>query len=124
MQATMVDGQFQVPIEAVRKRFAAKFAGRMQQTIATLPQVIGDGPAPTEAVANAYRCLHEVCGIASTVGFQSTGQLAQSCDSLLIGPYRARRGLSAPDLAQLSERLETLRLSAQAEMQIMESSRF
>jgi hypothetical protein len=123
VQGAAVEGQFDARIEAVRRRFVASFANRMQRTAAALPQMIGDGTASAETVASAYRWLHEVCGIASTIGFQSTGQSARSCDALLIGPYRTQRGLSAAELAQLSERLESLRLAARAEMQIPESSR-
>jgi hypothetical protein len=122
VQGTAIEGQFEARIEVVRTRLVANFANRMQQTIASLPQMIGDGTAPAEAVANAYRWLHELCGIASTLGFQSTGRSARPCDALLIGPYRARRGLSAPELAQLNEHLESLRLAARAEMQIPDSS--
>jgi hypothetical protein len=120
VQATATDGQFEARIEAVRRRFAAKFADRMQQTIAALPGMIGDGSVPADIVAKAYHWLHEISGIAATIGFDSTGQSARSCDNLLIGPYRAQRGLSAAELAQLIDRLESLRRAAQAEIQILE----
>lgn len=120
VQAAATDGQFEARIEAVRKRFAAKFADRMQQTIAALPRMTGDGAVPADIVANAYHWLHEISGIAATIGFESTGQSARSCDNLLIGPYRAQRGLSAAELAQLTDRLDSLRRAAQAEIQILE----
>jgi hypothetical protein len=74
-------------------------------------------------VANAYRWFHDVSGIAPTVGFESTGQSARLCDAILVGPYRAQRGLSAVELALLTEGLESLRDSAQAETQAMELNR-
>ena len=123
VQAAANEGQFEARIEAVRKRFAAKFAARMQKTVANLPRMTGEGAAPADIVANAYHWLHEICGIASTIGFQSTGVSARSCDALLVGPYRAQRGLSAAELAQLTEALESLRLAAQAEMQILDFNR-
>jgi hypothetical protein len=123
VQAAANEGQFEARIEAVRKRFATKFVARMQQTVADLPRMTGEGAAPSDIVANAYHWLHEICGIASTIGFQSTGLSARSCDTLLVGPYRAQRGLSAAELAQLTERLESLRLTAQAELQIPDSNR-
>jgi len=116
VQAAANEGQFEARIEAVRRRFAAKFVTRMQRTVADLPRMTGEGAAPSDIVANAYHWLHEICGIASTVGFQSTGLSARSCDALLVGPYRAQRGLSEAELAQLTEALESLRLAAQAEM--------
>jgi hypothetical protein len=120
VQAAATDGQFEARIEAVRKRFVAKFADRMRRTIAALPGMTGDGAVPADIVANAYHWLHEISGIAATIGFESTGQSARSCDNLLIGPYRAQRGLSAAELAQLTDRLDSLRRAAQAEMQILE----
>jgi hypothetical protein len=123
VQAATNEGQFEARIEVIRNRFAAKFAVRMQQTDADLPRMTGEGAAPADIVANAYHWLHEICGIASTIGLQSTGLSARSCDTLLVGPYRAQRGLSAAELAQLAERLESLRLTAQAELQIPDSNR-
>jgi hypothetical protein len=114
VQAAATDGQFEARIEAVRKRFVAKFAGRMRQIIAALPGMTGDGAVPADIVANAYHWLHEISGIAAT------GLSARSCDNLLIAPYRAQRGLSAEELAQLTDRLDSLRRAAQAEMQILE----
>jgi hypothetical protein len=123
VQPTATDAQFETRIEAVRKRFAAKFVVRMQRTVADLSRMSGEGDASADIVANAYHWLHEICGIASTIGFVSTGLAARSCDALLVGPYRAQRGLSAAELAQLTERLESLRLTARAELQIQDSNR-
>jgi hypothetical protein len=123
VQAAATDGQFESRIDAVRKRFATKFVIRMQRTIADLSRMSGEGAAAADIVANAYHWLHEICGIASTLGFVSTALAARSCDALLVGPYRAQRGLSAAELAQLTERLESLRLTARAELQIQDSNR-
>jgi hypothetical protein len=123
VKAAANEGQFEARIEGIRKRFAAKFAVRMQQTVADLSRMSGEGAVPADIVANAYHWLHEICGIASTIGFQATGLSARSCDTLLVGPYRAQRGLSATELVQLAEGLESLRLTAQVELQIQDSNR-
>jgi hypothetical protein len=120
VRAAATNGQFELRIEAVRKRFAAKFANRMQRTIAARPGMTGDGVVPADIVANAYHWLHEISGIAATIGFESTGRSARSCDNFLIGPYRAQRGLSAAELVQLTDRLDSLRQAALAEMQVLE----
>jgi len=120
VQAAATDGQFEARIEAVRKRFAAKFADGMRQTIADLPGMTGDGAVPADIVAKAYHWLHQISGIAATIGLQSTGQSARACDILLAGPYRAQRGLSAAELAQLTSHLDSLRRAARAEMHILE----
>jgi hypothetical protein len=95
----------------------------MQGTIANLSRMPGEGAAPADTVANAYHWLHEICGIAATIGFDKTGLSARSCVTLLVGPYRAQRGLSAAELAQLTDLLQSLRLTAQAEMQFLDSNR-
>jgi hypothetical protein len=123
VQGAANERQFEARIEAVRKRFAAKFVARLQETAADLSRMTGGGAEPAGIVANAYRWLHEICGIASTIGFEKTGLSARSCDALLVGPYRAQRGLSAAELAQLTERLDQLRFTARAEMQFLDSSR-
>lgn len=123
VQGIANEAQFEARIDAVRKRFAAKFVVRMQKTVADLSRMTGEAAAPADIVANAYHWLHEICGIASTLGFGSTGLSARSCDTFLVGPYRAQRGLSAAELAQLTELLDSLRLAAQAEMQILDSNR-
>ena len=123
VQGAANERQFEARIDVARKRFAARFAARMQETAAELSRMTGDGAASADIVANAYRRLHEICGIASAIGFEATGRSARSCDTLLAGPYRAQRGLSAAELAQLTELLDSLRLAAQAEMQIPDSIR-
>ena len=123
VQGAANERRFETRIEAVRRRFAAKFIARMQVTAADLSRMTGEGSAPANIVASTYRWLHEVCGIASTIGFDATGRSARSCDTLLVGPCRARRGLSAEELAQLTELLDVLRRAAQAEMQILDSNR-
>ena len=110
------EAQFEVRIEGVRVRFAQKFAGRMQQTAAALPRMTEDESAAIDAVATAYRWLHEVGGIASTIGFAATGQSARSCEAILAGPCRDQRGLSAAEAVTLTEHLEALRLTAQTEL--------
>lgn len=122
-QGATNQGQFEARIAAVRKRFAAKFTAKMREVVADLPRMTGEGAAPAGIAANAYRWLREICGIAATIGFESMGRSARSCDALRVGPYRAQRGLSAAELAQLTERLDSLRLAARAETQILDSNR-
>jgi hypothetical protein len=122
-QGPAVEAQFEARIDGVRVRFALKLADRIQQTAAALPRMIENGSGAEDLVANAYRWFHDVSGIAPTVGFEATGQSARSCDAVLVGPYRAQRGLSAAELALLTEGLESLRDTAQAETQAMELNR-
>ncbi len=69
-------------------------------------------PESATAVALAYRQIHDISGIASTVGFTRTGLSAHSLGSLLIDPFRAQRGLTDDELAQLKSGLAALRTAA------------
>jgi hypothetical protein len=72
----------------------------------------GDGNDAVDAVAIAYRWFHDIAGIGQVVGFGATGLQAQVCAAILIGPFRARRGLSPDELALLTSGLESLRTIA------------
>jgi len=122
-QGAAAAAQFDARIDGVRVRFALRLADRIQQTGAALPRMIENASGAEEVVANAYRWLHDVCGVAPTLGFEATGQSARSCDAILVGPYRAQRGLSAAELALLTESFESLRGTAQAETQAIELNR-
>ena len=77
----------------------------------------GGGSEAIVAVADAYREFHDVCGIAPTIGFTATGQLARHCDAILVTPFRDQRALSESERAGLTEKIEALRTGALAEMQ-------
>ncbi|MGP9810394.1 hypothetical protein ACTZWT_02660 [Rhodopseudomonas sp. NSM] len=78
-----------------------------------MPSHLKDSAA---AVAQAYRHIHDICGVASTVGLATTGLAARSLDSLLIDPFRAQRGLTGDELAQLKVGLTALRTAALADI--------
>jgi HPt (histidine-containing phosphotransfer) domain-containing protein len=69
-----------------------------------------------DAVALAYREIHDICGVAATVGLTATGVAARSIDSLLINPFRAQRGLTGDELAQLKVGLTALWTAALADI--------
>jgi hypothetical protein len=123
-QGTPAEAQFAARIDGVRARFALKLADKIRQTAAALPRMIENGSGAEDVVANAYRWFHDVSGIAPTIGFEAAGRSARSCDAILVGPYRAQRGLSAAELTLLrTESLESLRDTAQAETRAMELNR-
>jgi hypothetical protein len=122
-QGTAAETQFEARIDGVRTRFASKLADNIQQTTAALPRMTENGSGAAAVVENAYRWFHDISGIASTIGFDATGQSARSCDAILAGPYRSQRGLSAAELVQLTESLEALRVTAQAEIHAMDLNR-
>ncbi len=114
---TLAETQFEERIAKVRVRFIAKLAETMRVTSADLPQFAGDSSAAVAAVAAAYRRFHDMAGISSTIGFETTGRAARTIDTLLIGPYRDQRGLQGDELAQLKDGLELLQIAALTEIQ-------
>jgi hypothetical protein len=114
-QSTAIEAQFAARIDGIRARFALKLANNIQQTDAALRQMAGDGSDAVDAVATAYRWLHDAVGVCATVGFEATGQLARLCGAVLVEPFRAQRGLSQHELALLTANLESLRFTALTE---------
>jgi len=114
-QATTTEAAFAGRIDVIRARFALKLADKIQQTDAALAQMAGDGSEAVDAVATAYRWFHDTGGIGQVVGFGATGLQAQACATILVGPFRAQRGLSVHELALLTSGLESLRTIALGE---------
>jgi F420-dependent methylenetetrahydromethanopterin dehydrogenase len=115
---TFNDLEFAKRIARVRARFASKLADKIQATEATSAHMADEGSEAVAAVATAYGLFHDMYGIASTIGFQTTGQMARVLDAVLISPYRERRGLRGDELSKLKAGLEALRIAARTEMQI------
>jgi hypothetical protein len=121
-QSTAIETQFAARMDGIRARYALKLAGHIERTDAALQQMTGNGSDSVNAVATAYFWLHDAVGVCATVGFEATGQLARSCEAVLVGPFRAQRGLSQQELALLTENLESLRITALGETSLTESN--
>jgi hypothetical protein len=121
-KTTNAETQFAARIDKIRARVALKLADRIQQTDAALPQMTGGGNDAVNAVATAYRWFHDVSGIGPTLGFEATGREARMCADILVGPFRAQRGLSTDELTLLTNGLESLRIAALNETHSTESN--
>ena len=115
-QSPAAEAEFTAHIEKIRVRFVLKHADRIEQIRAPISQMTGDGSDAANAVASSYHWFHEICGISSTIGFEATGLQAQSCASILVGAFRAQRGLSPDEAKSLASGLESFRIVAQHEM--------
>jgi hypothetical protein len=113
----MSESAFAERIAAVRGRFIAKFADKMLETDAALPDLAGDEASAASAVEATYRRFHDMCGIGPTIGFDAIGQSARVLDAILIAPFRSRRGLSSDELVRFKEGFETLRTTWRVEME-------
>jgi hypothetical protein len=111
-QASAVETEFVARIDRIRSRVLLKLAEKIPEIDATMSSMAGDGDGAADAVASAYRWFHDVSGIGPIVGFEATGQHARSCAAVLLGSFRAQRGLSPDELALLTSGFETFRVVA------------
>ena len=112
----MQPDHFNDRLEVVRKRFASSLEGKINDTYADLPQLSDGGANAIDALANAYRRIHGICGVGRAVGFAATGLAAKDVEDVLIAAYRGQRGLSAGEIARLEKTLGALAAAAQAEL--------
>jgi hypothetical protein len=100
----------------VRARFAGKLESRIAAIEDALPHVCGVKEACIASVVKAHHQLHELCGLAPTVGFPETGRAARSMERLLLPPAREKRGLTAEEAVILRSGLKQLRAASLAEI--------
>jgi len=100
----------------LRARFAAGLDGKIGESFAALEKISGGGEA-VEIVIVAHRRLHEMCGIAPTLGFAATGKAARSAESVLRAAAQCKRALTPAEIGALKCELEALRRAAAGELQ-------
>ncbi len=102
----------------VRRRFVSTLQGRIDDTDASIPKLVGGTAGAGAAVGEAYRCMHGIVGVGSTVGFPATGRAAHDVEDLLRPAQNERRGLTDNEILTLRERLLDLRTAVEREMQL------
>ncbi len=100
----------------VRARFAAALDGKIADSFAALEKISGGGET-IEIVVAAHRRLHELCGIAPTLGFTATGKAARSAESVMREAAGAKRALTPAEMTAFKSELEDLRAAATGELQ-------
>jgi len=103
-------------LEVVRKRFTSSLEGKINDTYADLSHLSDGGANAIDALANAYRRIHGICGVGRAVGFAATGLAAKDVEDVLIAAYRGQRGLSAGEIARLEKTLGAFAAAARAEL--------
>jgi hypothetical protein len=117
MSKKMQTDQFQERLAKIRHRFASALEGKIANIFAMLPHLKGDDAAAAEKLADTYRQVHEMCGIAPTIGFPATGKAARGAEGILLLPFRGKRGLTTEESEIVQKALEALRAAAQSELQ-------
>ena len=84
----------------VRARFAAALDGKIGDSFAALKE-ISDGGETAETVFATHRRLHEICGLAPTLGFAAIGKAARSAESVVRAAALTQRALTPAEIGAL-----------------------
>jgi len=114
--SSMTMDPFADRLARVRHRFVSTLAGKIDDTYAALPNLSQIAPAASAAVSEAYSRMHGLVGIGPAVGFPGTGRAAHDVEDVLRSPYRDGRGLTAEEIATLTDSLQALREIASREL--------
>jgi hypothetical protein len=105
-------------VARVRARFASTLNDKIAASFAELAPMAGGGDDDaTAAVITAHRRLHEMYGVASTLGFVETGKAAGLARSTIREAAKAKRPPTPDEIAALKIELERLREAGAAELQ-------
>lgn len=111
-----VTNTFADRLARVRTRFVSSVESKIEDTYAALPNLLG-GTTVADALAETYRRIHGICGVAETVGFIETGRAARRLDIILYAAHHARRGLTAEEMMPAKNALHALRVATRLELQ-------
>jgi hypothetical protein len=109
--------EFAERLARIRQRFAASLHSKLDDSFAALPVLSDTGAEAIEAIVVTHRRLHEMCGIAPSIGFIATGTAARTAESLLREAVNAMRPLTADEVAAFTSTLDRLRAAAQSDLQ-------
>jgi HPt (histidine-containing phosphotransfer) domain-containing protein len=114
--------EFDERLERVRRRFTAALDGRITAAWSAAEKLSAAGDEAADIVITAHRLLHDMCGIAPTLGFAAIGKTARAAQDVLRAAAKERRALTASELAAFTNALEKLRAAALAS-RVMETNR-
>jgi chemotaxis protein histidine kinase CheA len=113
----MQTDQFEERLAKVRLRFASTLQAKITDINEALPHLLRQEAPAMQKLADVYRQVHELCGIAPTLGFVATGKAARNAEVILLLPFRSKRGLTADEGENVQKALEALGAAAQSELQ-------
>lgn len=104
----------------VRARFADALDGKIADNFIALGQMAGGGET-IEIVLAVHRRLHEMCGLAPTLGFAAIGKAARAAESVMRPAANSKRALTPAEIGELKYELKRLRAVAADELQAYSS---
>ena len=112
----MTADDFTVHVARVRERFASTLNSKIADNFAALEKMSASGSDSIEAVVATHRRLHEMYGVASTLGFNATGKAAGAARAAIREAAKAKRPPTAAEITALRRELEHLRDAAAADL--------
>jgi hypothetical protein len=112
----MTADDFTEHVARVRARFASKLNEKIADSFAALEKMSAGDAGTIETVITAHRRLHEMYGIAPTLGFVATGKAASGARSAIREAAKAKRRATPEEIAAFRAELECLRQAAAADL--------
>jgi hypothetical protein len=107
--------EFTKRLARIRERFASTLSSKVDDSFASLSHF--SDATGVETIIVTHRRLHEMCGIAPSVGFPATGKAARSAESVLRDPAKFKRLLTPAETLAFTAELNGLRRAAQFDLQ-------
>jgi hypothetical protein len=112
----MTADDFTEHVARVRERFASTLDDKIAASFAALEKMSGGGGDTIEIVIAAHRRLHEMYGIAPTLGFAATGKAAGGALTAIREAAKAKRAPTPAEIAAFKSELDRLREAAAADL--------
>jgi len=112
----MTADDFAERVGRVRERFASTLNDKIADSFAALETMSAGGGDAIETVIVAHRRLHEMYGIAPTLGFEATGKAAGGARTAIREAAKVKRAPTPVEIAALKTELEKLREAAAADL--------
>jgi len=109
--------EFTKRLARIRERFANTLNSKVNDSFASLPKLKDKDAAAIETIIVVHRKLHEMCGIAPSVGFPATGNAARAAEAVLREPAKLKRSLTEQEIVAFTAGLDGLRTATQSELQ-------
>ncbi len=107
--------EFSKRLARIRERFASTLSSKVDDSFMSLSHF--SDAAGIETIIVTHRRLHEMCGIAPSVGFPATGKAARSAESVLRDPAKFKRLLTPQETIAFTAELNGLRKAAETDLQ-------
>lgn len=112
----MAADEFTERLARIRKRFAVSLPTKIDGASAALPAMSGADQDAIESIVVVHRTLHEMCGVAPSIGFPATGKAARAVETVLRDAAKTKRPLRADEIAAFTTEIGALRSAAQSEL--------